>query len=68
MFEKLDDRNFRANVRPLLAADERATFGEAVAAARAAFIDEFGRIPPDPGSRLGAYRRDAGTVRATYWL
>lgn len=42
MFDKLDDRNFMADVRPLLAADERATFNDA--AARASFITVFDRI------------------------
>jgi predicted nucleotidyltransferase component of viral defense system len=42
MFEKLDDRNFMADVRPLLAADERDAFNEA--AARASFIAVFDRI------------------------
>ncbi|MGH7075662.1 MAG: hypothetical protein ACREFD_15915 [Stellaceae bacterium] len=42
MFEKLNDRNFMADVRPLLAADERDTFDEA--AARASFIAVFDRI------------------------
>lgn len=42
MFEKLDDRNFMVDVRPLLAADERDTFDEA--AARASFVTVFDRI------------------------
>jgi predicted nucleotidyltransferase component of viral defense system len=42
MFEKLDDRNFMADVRPLLAADERDTFD--AAAARASFVTVFDRI------------------------
>ncbi|AGY58010.1 nucleotidyl transferase AbiEii/AbiGii toxin family protein [Gloeobacter kilaueensis] len=42
MFEKLDERNFMADVRPLLAADERETFDEA--AARASFIAVFDQI------------------------
>jgi predicted nucleotidyltransferase component of viral defense system len=42
MFEKLDDRNFLADVRPLLAADERDSFDDA--AARASFIAVFDRI------------------------
>lgn len=33
MFEKLDDRNFMADVRPLLAANEREIFDEAAARA-----------------------------------
>lgn len=42
MFEKLDDRNFLADVRPLLAADERDAFD--AAATRVAFIAVFDRI------------------------
>lgn len=42
MFEKLDDRNFMADVRPLLAADERDAFDEA--AALTSFIAVFDRI------------------------
>lgn len=42
MFEKLDDRNFMADVRPLLAADERDTFD--AEAARASFIAVFQRV------------------------
>jgi predicted nucleotidyltransferase component of viral defense system len=42
MFEKLDGRDFMADVRPLLAADERDTFDEA--AARGAFVTVFDRI------------------------
>jgi len=42
MFEKLDDRNFMADVLPLLAANERVIFDEA--AGRAAFIGVFDRI------------------------
>lgn len=42
MFEKLDDQNFMADVRPLLAADATAAFDDA--AARAAFTDVFDRL------------------------
>jgi predicted nucleotidyltransferase component of viral defense system len=42
MFAKLDDRNFMADVRPLLAADEREAFD--AAAARTSFITVFDRI------------------------
>lgn len=42
MFEKLDDRNFMADVLPLLAANERVIFDEA--AGRTAFIGVFDRI------------------------
>ena len=42
MFEKLDDRNFMADVRPLLVADEREAFNEA--AGRSAFIAVFDGI------------------------
>jgi predicted nucleotidyltransferase component of viral defense system len=42
MFEKLDDRSFMADVRPLLAAEERDTFN--AVAARASFIAVFDRI------------------------
>lgn len=42
MFEKLDNRNFMADVLPLLAVNERVIFDEA--AGRAAFIEVFDRI------------------------
>lgn len=42
MFEKLDDRNFMADVRPLLAANARDIFDET--AVRTAFINVFDRI------------------------
>lgn len=44
MFEKLDSRNFMADVRPLLATDAAAVFD--AAAAKAAFTEVFDRIIP----------------------
>lgn len=62
MFEKLDDRNFMADVRPLLAADERDAFDEA--AARVAFIAVFDRIirliPGAAWARTGEMRERFG--------
>lgn len=62
MFEKLDDRNFMADVRPLLAAAERDAFDEA--AARAAFVAVFDRIigliPGAAWARTGEMRERFG--------
>jgi hypothetical protein len=62
MFEKLDDRNFMADVRPLLAADERDAFDEA--AAQASFIAVFDRfirlIPGAAWARTNEMRKRFG--------
>ncbi len=62
MFEKLNDRNFMTDVRPLLAADERDAF-DAVAA-RSAFISVFDRIvrliPGAAWARTGEMRERFG--------